>query len=116
MFQELRDAGFDIVTQHHAEAILAHDMSASIFELTTALKNIATPIENLVRGKGGESDSTQRLRRTLDEFGWHKHNFLLETVVDGIPTESQRHRVDHVKWFGESAFALEIEWTYRERF
>ena len=37
-------------------------------------------------------------------------------VVDGQQTQSESHLVDHVKKFGESTFALEIEWNNKDPF
>jgi hypothetical protein len=115
-FEQLRAAGFDIVTMHHAAAILKHDMPAAISELVEVLTSFAIPIEDIVRGGGGEADSTQRLRKRLAALGWPNHEFVVTKVVDGQPTQSESHTVDHVKKFGESTFALEIEWNNKDPF
>lgn len=115
-FDELREIGFDVVTMHHAEAILIHDMPAAMPELASVLTALTIPIDDLVRGGGGEADSTQRLRRSLENLGWPKHEFRVEKVVDGVPTQSHSHVVDHVKRFGENTFALEIEWNNKDPF
>jgi hypothetical protein len=115
-FDELRAAGFDVVTMHHAEAILKHDMPAAMGELASVLKRLAIPIEDLVRGGGGEADSTQWLRRELTALRWSKHEFLVEKIVDKVRTQSESHIVDHVKRFGDCTFALEIEWNNKDPF
>lgn len=115
-FAQLRAAGFDIVSMHHAEAILRHDLPTAVTEIAQVLSSFSIPIEEIVRGGGGEADSTQWLRRSLDKLGWPKHEFVVTKVVDGKPTQSQSHMVDHVKQFGESSFALEIEWNNKDPF
>lgn len=62
MFAKLRAAGFDVAHYHHAEAILKHDMPQAMADLENALVGIKIPIEELVRGGGGEGEMTQRLR------------------------------------------------------
>jgi hypothetical protein len=52
----------------------------------------------------------------LNQHGWHKHNFVVEKIVDGTPTQSQSHVVDHVKRFDRNTFALEIEWNNKDPF
>ncbi|HVS51636.1 MAG TPA: BglII/BstYI family type II restriction endonuclease [Opitutaceae bacterium] len=115
-FNQLKAAGFDVVTMHHAEAILSHDMPSAIEEIAKVLGSLTIPIEDIVRGGGGEADSTQWLRRQLDQLDWHKHEFIVTKVVDGTPTQSQSHLVDHVKRFGPCTFALEIEWNNKDPF
>lgn len=65
MFEKLKESGSQVVTDHHAEAILNHDMPVAIAELTEALEKIAISVEEIVRGGGGETDFTQRLRNSL---------------------------------------------------
>ena len=84
MFQALRQCGFQILTLHHAEAILTHDMASAVDELEAILQNIEIPVEELVRGGGGEGEMTQRLRRALtDEYGWRKHSFEIKKIIEG---------------------------------
>lgn len=117
MFEKLADRSFQILTLHHAEAILRHDMQQAATELETALHDISIPIKELIRGGGGEGEITQRLRHRLsDEFGWNKHEFEIKKIVDGIERESITHEIDHVKKFGEFTIALEIEWNNKDPF
>jgi hypothetical protein len=116
IFEDLCKAGFDVATFHHAEAILKHDMPSAVGELARVLSSFSIPIDDLVRGGGGEAESTQWMRRELDGLGWHKHEFVVQKIVDGKTTQSQSHLVDHVKRFGEAAFALEIEWNNKDPF
>ena len=109
--------GFQILTLHHAEAILAHDMGEAVVELEQVLLEVEIPIETLVRGGGGEGDLTQRLRHSLaDHYGWKKHNFEIKKIVDGVEKESISHEIDHVKRFPTGTFALEIEWNNKDPF
>ncbi len=117
MFEKLKTKGFQILTFHHAEAILKHDMNSAVKELEEALNNISIPVEELVYGGGGEGELTQRLRKTLsDTYGWKKHNFEIKKIVDGIEKESISHEIDHVKKFPCGTFVLEIEWNNKDPF
>lgn len=117
MFEKLKSKGFEILTLHHAEAILKHDMPEAIGELEEVLLDAKLPLEELVFGGGGEGELTQRLRREFaDKFGWKKHNFEIKKIVDGIQTESISHEIDHVKSFEGGKFAMEIEWNNKDPF
>ncbi|HOO72876.1 MAG TPA: BglII/BstYI family type II restriction endonuclease [Spirochaetota bacterium] len=117
MFEKLKSKGFQILTLHHAEAILKHDMDTAVEELEQALINISIPVEELVYGGGGEGELTQRLRKTLSEtYGWKKHNFEIKKIIDGIEKESISHEIDHVKKFPKGTFVLEIEWNNKDPF
>ncbi|MCE9610674.1 MAG: hypothetical protein K8R23_10815 [Chthoniobacter sp.] len=116
MFEELREKNFEVLALHHAEAILTHDMGGAVSEIEAALSEVRIPVEELVRGGGGEGQGTQRLRKALAAFGWKKHNFQIQKTVDGVPKESISHEIDHVKAFTGSTFALEIEWNNKDPF
>lgn len=117
MFNALKRRGFDVLALHHAEAILRHDMGRAVEELEAVLGNITIPIEELIRGGGGEGALTQRMRRSLaDEYGWKKHRFEIKKIVDGEEKESISHQIDHVKKFRTGTFALEIEWNNKDPF
>jgi hypothetical protein len=116
LFSKLKENGFEIIALHHAEAILTVDMPKAVAELEDAFLSIDIPMEELVRGGGGEGQMTQRLRRVLAESGWVKHNFDIKKIVDGEEKESTSHEVDHVKRFETGTFALEIEWNNKDPF
>ncbi|HEX4858101.1 MAG TPA: BglII/BstYI family type II restriction endonuclease [Usitatibacteraceae bacterium] len=117
MFEQLKNKGFQVLALHHAEAILRHDMPEAVAELEEALSGIEIPVEELVRGGGGEGAMTQRLRRALaDTHGWRRHNFVIRKIVDGVEKESTSHEIDHVKRFAGGTFALEIEWNNKDPF
>ncbi|MEM8781233.1 MAG: BglII/BstYI family type II restriction endonuclease [Planctomycetota bacterium] len=117
MFGKLKEQGFEVLTLHHAEAILSHDMSAAVSELEDVLTDISLPVQELVEGGGGEGKLTQRLRHALsDRHGWIKHNFEIKKTVDGVEKESISHEIDHVKRFDHGVFALEIEWNNKDPF
>ncbi len=117
MFEKIKSKGFQILTLHHAEAILKHDMKEAIDELESVLLEITIPVSELVHGGGGEGELTQRLRRSLSEtYGWKKHNFEIKKIVDGKEKESISHEIDHVKVFPTGTFALEIEWNNKDPF
>lgn len=116
MFDRLKQRGYEILALHHAEAILRHDMPTAVEEIESTLLDARIPVEELVRGGGGEGEFTQRLRRALSEVGWHKHNFEVKKVVDGVEKESISHEIDHVKAFDSGVFALEIEWNNKDPF
>lgn len=116
MFEKLRAKGFQIEMLHHAEAILRHDMADVIDDIENILVGLEIPVEELIRGGGGEGQGTQRMRRALKTCGWMKHNFQIRKIVDGEEKESISHEVDHVKSFPAGKCALEIEWNTKDTF
>jgi hypothetical protein len=117
MFERLRAKGFQVLTLHHAEAILMHDMVDAVSELEEIRLEIEIPVVELIRGGGGEGELTQRMRRALaNGYGWRKHNFEIKKIVDGEEKESVSHEIDHVKRFAKGTFALEIEWNNKDPF
>ncbi|MCB1865030.1 MAG: hypothetical protein KDG50_06335 [Chromatiales bacterium] len=116
MFEKLREAGFEVLQLHHAEAILKHDMESAAAEIESVLLGAKLPAEELVRGGGGEGELTQRLRRAFADLGWNKHCFEIKKTVDGVEKESISHEIDHVKSFDNGTFALEIEWNNKDPF
>lgn len=116
MLTSLVEQGFDILALHHAEAILNHDMPEALSELETVLGGLSLPIEELVRGGGGEGQLTQRIRKAFEEHLWHKHNFEIKKIVDGQEKESISHEIDHVRYTEKGVFALEIEWNNKDPF
>lgn len=116
MFENLNKSGFEVLTLHHAEAILKHDMASAAAEIESVLSAARLPAEELVRGGGGEGELTQRLRRALSDLGWKKHNFEIKKIVDGVEKESISHEIDHVKHYEKGTFALEIEWNNKDPF
>ena len=88
MFETLREAGFDVMVLNHAAAILSADFERETQELVSALLDFSLPVEELIGSGGGEAPSTQRLRRRLTEQGWSKHNFRVETSIDGLLRQS----------------------------
>jgi len=117
MFEKLKKKGFQVLALHHAEAILKHDMADAVTELERVLLDVQIPVEELIRGGGGEGELTQRMRRALaDDYGWKKHCFEIKKIVDGEEKESISHEIDHVKRFPTGTFALEIEWNNKDPF
>lgn len=116
MFDELRQCGFDVLARNHAEAIFRHDFPNEAQELVDALLAATIPAEEILGSGGGEAASTQRLRRRLTDLGWPKHNFVLETKVDGETREAISHEIDHVRRAGNGVLALEIEWNNKDPF
>ncbi len=117
MFEKIKNKGFQVLTLHHAEAILTHDMRNAVDELESVLMNISIPVEELIRGGGGEGQMTQRMRMDLSEtYGWKKHNFEIKKIIDGKEKESRSHEIDHVKEYPNGTFALEIEWNNKDPF
>lgn len=117
MFAPLRDQGFDIETRNHAEAILSVDFPQEAAELVAGLAGFRLPAAELVASGGGEAPSTQRLRRRLSESGWRKHNFHIQTTLDGRPLgEGSSHEIDHIRQGARGVLALEIEWNNKDPF
>lgn len=117
MFEKIKKKGYQVLPLHHAEAILTHDMAEAVSEIEKVLLEVEIPVEELIRGGGGEGELTQRMRRALaDDFGWKKHIFEIKKIVDGEERESISHEIDHVKRFPTGSFALEIEWNNKDPF
>jgi hypothetical protein len=117
MFEKIKEKGFQVLALHHAEAILKHDLSSAADELEAVLLDVSIPIEELIRGGGGEGKLTQRLRKSFSEgYGWEKHIFEIKKIVDGKEKESISHEIDHVKNFTNGTIALEIEWNNKDPF
>ena len=112
----LSDAGFNVLTRNHAEAILAHDFPGELNLLVRVLLEFRISLAEIVSGGGGEAGLTQRLRHELSDLNWRKHNFSVETVVDGYARTGISHEVDHVKFAEAGALALEIEWNNKDPF
>ena len=116
MLEALEAAGFDILVSNHGAAILTQDFSDELAELQDALLGLRIPAEERVASGGGEAPSTQRLRRALADKGWLKHNFVLETKIDGVVRESVSHEIDHIRRAESGTIALEIEWNNKDPF
>lgn len=116
MFEKVERKGFEIEFHSHAKAILAEDFPKAVTELDSALEKISIPIEDLVRGGGGEAKVTQSLRRTLSSLGWQKHEFEIKKLIDGKERESISHQIDHVRALPGGMIALEIEWNNKDPF
>ena len=116
MLDQLRQTGFDILTRNHAEAILAHDFPGDLNLLCKVIAEFRISLEEVICGGGGEAGLTQRLRHELSDLNWRKHNFSVETVVDGRARAGISHEVDHVKFAEAGALALEIEWNNKDPF
>lgn len=116
MLEGLREAGFDILVRNHAAAILTHDFPDELAALAGVLAGFRISMAELIGGGGGESGQTQRLRRALAAAGWRKHNFVVETIVDGVRRQGMSHEVDHVRRTPAGVLALEIEWNNKDPF
>lgn len=116
MFQVLERAGFDITTSNHARAILTGDFPEAADELVSALIRFRLTARDLIQSGGGQAESTMRLRDSLYEMGWPKHEFIVQTVVDGTEREATSHEIDHVKRWPAGVLALEIEWNNKDPF
>ena len=112
----LKEAGFDVLTRNHAEAILAHDFPGELALLARVLQEFRISLSEVISGGGGEAGLTQRLRHELSDLNWRKHNFRVDTVVDGHARTGISHEVDHVKFAEAGALALEIEWNNKDPF
>lgn len=116
MFQPLLKKGFDVEVRNHAEAILQVDFPDEAQELVSTLLDFSIDLRELIGGGGGESGQTQRLRHAFNDVGWMKHNFIVQTIVDGDEREAKTHEIDHVRVGGNGVVALEIEWNNKDPF
>lgn len=116
IFSGLRSAGFDVSVTYHADAILHKDFPEAVRELEKLVLAVSIPIEELVRGGGGEAKVTQRIRKALHDKGWRKGVFNVEKKINDRTTFAQSHEVDHVKTYDKGTIALEIEWNNKDPF
>ena len=114
--QDLRDLGYDIETRNHAMAVLDNDFPEPTRELCVILSGFQFLDEELIRGGGGESSITQRLRRALNRDGWKKRNIRIRKVINGDEKASTSHEIDHVRKDISGTVALEIEWNNKDPF
>ena len=113
---DLENAGFDILTENHARAILTNDFPVPLGELCDSLMELWIADVELVRGGGGEAHSTQRLRHSLTGRGWSKSKIIIRKIVDGKERAAITHEIDHVRKTENGAVALEIEWNNKDPF
>lgn len=116
MFDTLHKKHFDILTLHHADAIIRHDLSVAAKELESVLAAFKITVEELAKGGGGESDITQRLRASLSQLGWSKTTFTITKTINGRTSSSVTHEIDHVRVLDAGTIALEIEWNNKDPF
>ena len=114
--ERLKEKGFQVEFHSHAKAILNIDYPDVLEEIEQVLLELEIPILSLIKGGGGEHETTQGLRRTLAELGWRKHNFQIRKFIDNVERESISHEVDHVRSFNGGKVAMEIEWNNKDPF
>ena len=112
----LERAGFDVRAVNHALAVLTKDFPGPLEELCDALLGVRIADVELIKGGGGEANSTQRLRRSLTERDWVKRNIVIRKTVDDVERAAISHKIDHVRRTGNGAVALEIEWNNKDPF
>ncbi len=112
----LTDLGFDVQAQNHVEAVLVEDFPEPLRELCDVLADFRISDVELIHGGGGESRPTQRLRRSFDDYGWHKRNIEISKIVDGEHRAGTTHEIDHVRQTDKGSVALEIEWNNKDPF
>lgn len=116
MLADLTARGFDVRAVNHARAVLTKDFPEPLRELCEALLAVRIADVELVRGGGGEANSTQRLRRSLTDRRWFKRNVVIRKTVDEIERAAMSHEIDHVRRTDSGAIALEIEWNNKDPF
>ena len=112
----LRSAGFDVSSLNHAEAVMVRDFAAPLGELGDILTTMEIQDTELIRGGGGESSLTQRLRQSLTKKGWEKRKIVIQKTVDGKERSATTHEIDHVRVTDMGSVALEIEWNNKDPF
>lgn len=113
----LQKKGFEVLFVSHAKSILLGEFPSAVSDLSKVLGSLELPITEIIGSGGGETKFTQRLRKSLSDLGWQKHNFEISKIVDGIQRESTSHEVDHVlRVEGVGVIACEIEWNNKDPF
>ncbi len=113
---KLTAKGYQVEFHSHAEAILGTDFPDAVNELFSVLDPFSIDVKDLVAGGGGETLSTQVLRRSLSALNWNKHNFEIKKLIDGRERESISHEIDHVREMKAGKIGLEIEWNNKDPF
>lgn len=116
MFERIKELGYQVRFENHAQAILEGDFAGAAEELEEVLLPFRVYTSELLGRGGGVTNMTQRLRTSLYNSGWRKHNFQVTKTVDEKEIESSSHEVDHVKKFDNGTLALEIEWNTKDTF
>lgn len=116
MLGRLRELGYEVLFLSHAAAILGQDFPEALQELESSLADFSIPITEIIGSGGGETKGTQRLRHSLNGFGWQKTIFEIKKTINGVEKESISHEVDHVRKFDDGVVALEIEWNNKDPF
>ena len=101
---------------NHAAAVFTSDFAEPLGELCGVLLDFKIADIELIKGGGGEADSTQRLRRSPTEQEWIKRNIVIRKTVDDMERSAISHEIDHVRRTHEGAIALEIEWNNKDPF
>ncbi|MBI3451354.1 MAG: restriction endonuclease [Rhodospirillales bacterium] len=112
----LRKLSFQVECTSHAEAILSVDFPKALQEIEQVLQSMRIPVEELVRGGGGESKGTQRLRKAFAKLNWKKTKFELKKLINEAEKQSISHEIDHVRISDRGTIALEIEWNNKDPF
>lgn len=112
----LQSRGFNVEFVSHARSILIGDFPEALMELNDVLLGATLPITEIIGSGGGETRFTQRIRRGLAEWGWTKHNFQVDKIIDGRQAQSTSHEVDHVKSTPNGTIGCEIEWNNKDPF
>lgn len=113
---KLSDAGFDVLSLNHAEAVMVGDFAEPLGELCDILLALEIDDAELVQGGGGESSLTQRLRQQLTDRSWTKRKIVILKTIDGIERAATTHEIDHVRDTDQGSIALEIEWNNKDPF
>ena len=112
----LKEAEFDVGDTNHASAILAADFPEPLEELCSTLLCQEIKCEELVRERGGESQTRQRLRLAFSEKGWLRRNVVIRKMVDDRESEKSIYRIDHFRQHENGAIALDIQWNNKNLF
>ena len=115
-FDDLERHGWDVAVKKHARAILCRDFAEAIVGLCDVCGTFTLNASELIRGGGGESSQTQRLRQALTRKGWKKRRVEMVKTIDGKETFSASHEIDHFIETPMGALALEIEWNNKDPF
>lgn len=116
MLDRLKQKGFAVQYESHAQAILEKDFPLAVADIELSLVDVEIPITEIIGSGGGEAKGTQRMRRSLADRGWKKTNFEIKKTVNGVEKQAISHEIDHVKSFDRGTVALEIEWNNKDPF
>ncbi|MDE0212276.1 MAG: BglII/BstYI family type II restriction endonuclease [Boseongicola sp.] len=114
--EKLSAAGYELATRNHARAVLETDFPGPLAEICDSLLELEIIDTEFIRGGGGESAITQRLKKSLAGRGWNTKRVSTRQIVDDSEFSASTYAIDHYRTTESGAIALDIEWNNKDPF